>query len=411
MSRKPVFQFATIEQNNNEDMNSNLVNSVQFVFSFWIFCLLISSCSDESETSAVTDLQTLTPIQDLEISADRDEVLVGRFTGLEVDENGMIYSVDDQLQQIHLFSPEGEYLESLGREGRGPGEFTRIDPGIRIQSNTLYVKDRGVQRIHLFDLDSRELAGEFNIPDETIGDTPMGTLRDMFPMDDGTMLVSFINPYFQAPQEDEEPKMITISRLNRTGEFMEQNLVQIPSLFPSEQRLALLSSGTINVMTGLTFYPNTRMAVDPGSNLYMGNSDSLIIRRYDKNGNVTGALEAAPPLTSLTNTHLDSIAAGRDSPAYRSLLDDVFDEAGRPEFWPVFDYFLFDDSGRCWIKLIDPGDEQQTWWIFEVDGEPAWEFKLPTAINLYKIVNGKAYGIIQPEDDVSSIVRYLIDIE
>ena len=50
------------------------------------------------------------------------DVLFGTITRVLVDESGNCYLLDSQLSQAHVFSPTGEYLRSLSREGEGPGE-------------------------------------------------------------------------------------------------------------------------------------------------------------------------------------------------------------------------------------------------------------------------------------------------
>jgi len=52
-----------------------------------------------------------------------DEVLLGVVTSGVTDEAGNVYLVDRQLSQVLVMSPDGELLETLGREGEGPGEM------------------------------------------------------------------------------------------------------------------------------------------------------------------------------------------------------------------------------------------------------------------------------------------------
>jgi hypothetical protein len=52
-----------------------------------------------------------------------DEVLFGVITDIITDDSGNIYMLDAQLNEIQVYSSDGEYLNTIGREGEGPGEF------------------------------------------------------------------------------------------------------------------------------------------------------------------------------------------------------------------------------------------------------------------------------------------------
>jgi hypothetical protein len=56
---------------------------------------------------------------------EEDDVLFGLIVGVAVDGDGLVYLLDSQINVVHVFSPEGEFLREIGREGEGPGEFRR----------------------------------------------------------------------------------------------------------------------------------------------------------------------------------------------------------------------------------------------------------------------------------------------
>jgi len=53
------------------------------------------------------------------------DVLFGVITQVAVDSDGSIYLLDAQLSHVEVFSPDGEHLATLSREGDGPGETRR----------------------------------------------------------------------------------------------------------------------------------------------------------------------------------------------------------------------------------------------------------------------------------------------
>lgn len=66
-------------------------------------------------------------------------------------DQGNIYVVDQKRPEIRVFSKSGEYIKTIGREGRGPGEFVQIS-GLTFHKRTdeLIVADNSNQRFTLF---------------------------------------------------------------------------------------------------------------------------------------------------------------------------------------------------------------------------------------------------------------------
>jgi hypothetical protein len=59
------------------------------------------------------------------VGGEDGEVLFGVIGQVRVDEDGLIYLLDIQLSHAEVFSPDGEHLKTLSREGDGPGEVRR----------------------------------------------------------------------------------------------------------------------------------------------------------------------------------------------------------------------------------------------------------------------------------------------
>ena len=54
---------------------------------------------------------------------DVEEEFFGVILGITNDDEGNIFLLDLQLAEIKIFSSDGEYINTIGREGEGPGEF------------------------------------------------------------------------------------------------------------------------------------------------------------------------------------------------------------------------------------------------------------------------------------------------
>ena len=53
------------------------------------------------------------------------------------DDDGNIYLLDSQLSEVKVFSPDGEPLKTLSREGDGPGEFRALSSVHVLPGDTL----------------------------------------------------------------------------------------------------------------------------------------------------------------------------------------------------------------------------------------------------------------------------------
>lgn len=54
-----------------------------------------------------------------------DDVFFGTLSGVRTDSQGRLYLLDGQLSEVHIYSPDGDHLATVGREGDGPGEARR----------------------------------------------------------------------------------------------------------------------------------------------------------------------------------------------------------------------------------------------------------------------------------------------
>lgn len=99
------------------------------------------------------------------VGGDDEDVLLGVVTSIAVDGEGRVYLLDAQLNVVHVFSPDGEFLREIGREGEGPGEFRRAE--------SLFLTPAG------------NVAVMQGMPGKIIQLTPDGTPLDNYPLPQG----------------------------------------------------------------------------------------------------------------------------------------------------------------------------------------------------------------------------------
>lgn len=96
------------------------------------------------------------------------EQILNRPMGFAVDSLGIIYVCDEGDHRIKVYDRHGEYLRSIGREGKGPGELmnptdVEVDNDLRV-----YVLNTMNQRVEIFKNDgSYESSIRYEFPAST----------------------------------------------------------------------------------------------------------------------------------------------------------------------------------------------------------------------------------------------------
>ncbi|HKJ31580.1 MAG TPA: 6-bladed beta-propeller [Balneolales bacterium] len=381
------------------------------VYIFGIAAFVFACSSVKKEKQKLPALKQITLQRDLNISAGTSKEKIGSFQGLAVDKKGEMYVVDKKLTTIHVFSPDGHYLGSIGRKGKGPGEFASINSKLKIVNDTMYVQDRSQRRIDLINIRTRKWIRSFNIPNAKFKGTSLGAPRDMLPLPDGNILESFRLPYYSKPKK--LTHQMTVALFNPTGNFIKKDFTQIPVLFPTDQALVHIqrASGQIRSVTvynHLTFYPTTILTTDPKGHLFVGRTDSVSLNEYDNNGQLTGTIKGNSPIAKMTDNLKDSLLF--KIPFTSNTYRKVIKKAGIPKHWPAWQNVLFDNKDRCYVELLNPGKKYQTWWIFNAHKKPEWKFTLPSEVTLYAVRNGEAYGIWSKKGQFQRLVRYHVKI-
>jgi len=95
--------------------------------------------------------------QDLSIGNEEDEnYLFYKARGIQVDNKGMIYVLDSGNHRIQKFDHYGNYVQTIGRQGQGPGEFTMpSNLQIDIETGHIYVND--FMKLEVFDSEGKHL--------------------------------------------------------------------------------------------------------------------------------------------------------------------------------------------------------------------------------------------------------------
>lgn len=129
---------------------------------FAIIILLFNACSnseDSENNSTRPDFDEI-PVFNMEnqfkISTFNEDDFFASISQVAVGEDNTIFVSDPQALKMYLFDQHGAYIEYLGGEGEGPGEFRHIRSVSLLAPDTLQVVDWNLGRITFFSLKNKQ---------------------------------------------------------------------------------------------------------------------------------------------------------------------------------------------------------------------------------------------------------------
>ena len=103
-----------------------------------------------------------------------EEYLFGSIGAIAVDDDHNVYVLDEQARHVRVFDAAGTHIATLGREGKGPGEFD-VPVGIAISDSRVLVRDPANARVQLFHLGTWEAEEWRYGPSNIFMNTPLYT--------------------------------------------------------------------------------------------------------------------------------------------------------------------------------------------------------------------------------------------
>jgi sugar lactone lactonase YvrE len=111
---------------------------------------------------AASDAPLLVPLDSV-VLAEGDSAYVAGTSGLAVAPDGSFFVSDHMAKRVHVFRRDGRFLRSIGRPGRGPGEFGGPSDLAFDGDSLLYVVDSWGE-IEVFDPRTTVHHGAYRVP-------------------------------------------------------------------------------------------------------------------------------------------------------------------------------------------------------------------------------------------------------
>lgn len=294
---------------------------------------------------------------------------------LVVDGEGKIFGLDIKEQKIKVFDKNGEFLQAIGEQGQGPGEFG-LAAGIQLTGdNLLMVEDNATRRLVLF--------------------KPTGEFVRYISLADKLGLVSLLldaqGNYLgrEVVFSESNDKMFFVARK------FDQNLKPLFTIDKIEAPIPGPKTKT-NFLEMMSFYQ-----FDSAGNIYYGRNKNYDIKIYSREGKHIRTIEKEYDRTKVTQEDIDEMFAGTPDKTYMERF-------AFPEYFPPYQSFRLDEQGLLFVRTFTKGKAKGEYVVdvFDTEGRFIAQFNTKSDFKLVK--RNKAYGVEKTADGFLVIKRYAI---
>ena len=309
--------------------------------------------------------------------------------------DGSIAVADAGSNEIRFYSPTGEYTQTVGREGEGPGEFQRLTSLDRFRGDSLMAFDYWARRVTVLGPD-RQVARVITLQ--------LPFLWKLFPLADTNFvcLLSWPSVLIEEGEEGLVRMPVPVVRFSMTGE-----VIDTVATAAGGDEVRILGEYGFSSARPL-FGRQSQLGVVDGSVL-LGSATQLQYRLYAPDGTLKRIVRVPEYELRLRDeelqTEMATILGDNPSPRMRVHLDRL----PVPENRPAYSKLVVGSEGcvwaekhigelRTWLKM-----ESSKWEVFSSDGEWLGAVWTPARFTVFEIGADYLLGVFRDELDVEHV--------
>ncbi len=350
----------------------------------------------------------LDSIPTVEINGDPEhqEYFLFFVVGAQLLENGYIVVADRGNEQLVVFDSLGGFVETVGRPGEGPGEFSSVLDIFRCVGDTLMVREA----LRMSVLDSRPRFVRTELIAGRLVES-RGVMEGVWP-DCSAILINDTPYELPTPGQGIHQQTMVLQWSALDGSRRDTVVVAPgPDLFPAEMVGRLVSQE-------MAFGKEPVWAVD-GELVYFGAAARFEITAFNRNGALQRIIRWDAPLSPVTDADVRDVEE-----QYRATVAEFPQEAAFrpapdhfpiPEYKPAYGGLLVDDRGNLWVRLYreniyepPPTAAERNWAIIDASGRWLGTIRIPDGLKVLAVQRDLVVGVFADENDVEHVRLYRI---
>lgn len=362
------------------------------------------------------DNLTVYPVDDLPKSritfeeevrfGDTEEVLLGyiQTQNVIIDNQGRIFIGDSGWghRGIHVYASDGSFIETMGGEGKGPGEIMDVS-NMGIIGDELHLYDKNLDRINVYSLANLEFSHSQLLDPQNwnhIEEIQGSSFASCYFLSDGTYLAGFVEQV--NPKLSEENRKLRYYRMSQEGEIISDKILEQRSL-----KVLRANSGWFN----LEHPRRSLLSLTRNEDLIGAWNEDFLLKRYDSDGNYRSAVYYPFQRNPIDEQEiLTRYDHWENNPQGIQMYRERIRDADLPDRWPALKSMVIDDEDRMWISTVENHLDTFTWWVLDGSGDLISRFTRPQNHTVVAVKDGYAYILIE-EGGGEEIVRYRISME
>lgn len=386
-----------------------MLKKTSSILLLWSVILIYAGDTQAQYLPLQADLDTLRNISKVDLSAEPvhsvqftdpvvfndSDMIIGRISSVTVDSNGHVYIADSDQLTIHRFRDDGFFIESIGRDGEGPGEFRSLTK-LRYRDGKVYALDRNQNRITAFSTDSLRDIETISLSSESqsAGSNLRSMPEEFFVLPGNRFLLSFS----LVAGDSEQLYFHPVDIFDPNSGYEGENEIKIPV----RQSVIFRNAGAMGFIYPVYGRKST-LYVSRGGSIYSNWSENLLFKSYNDHGEYSDAWYDQTEKKPLRRRQLRE--------RYSDFYMDILSEEPLPDTWPAIRGFLLDDKNRFWIALMTDDVEMSEWIIVSEQEGLLGTFALSANDTIHHIKGNAIYLNVVDSDGFETVkkIRFLLN--